>query len=81
MHAEALKECDKLKNAITMTDNEFERFQIISKEEQEKKKKLEQKVSYFHNLKSEVDTLMDKLNTLRKTDGMFLEDFCISKII
>lgn len=70
MHSDALKECDKLKNAITMTDNEFERIQIIAKEEQEKKKKLEQKVSYFNNLKNEVDTLINKLNTLRKTDGM-----------
>ncbi|EDV40819.1 uncharacterized protein Dana_GF23727 [Drosophila ananassae] len=70
MHSDALKECDKLKNAITMTDNEFERIQIIAKEEQEKKKKLEQKVSYFNNLKNEVDTLINKLNTLRKTDAL-----------
>ncbi|XP_017101542.2 structural maintenance of chromosomes protein 5 [Drosophila bipectinata] len=70
LHSQAVKEGDKLKNAMTMADNEFERIQIVIKDEQEKKKKLDQKVSYFNNLRSEVETLMEKLNSLRKTDAL-----------
>ncbi|KAH8259548.1 hypothetical protein KR026_006182 [Drosophila bipectinata] len=70
LHSQAVKEGDKLKNAMTMADNEFERIQIVIKDEQEKKKKLDHKVSYFNNLRSEVETLMEKLNSLRKTDAL-----------
>ncbi|XP_017042443.2 LOW QUALITY PROTEIN: structural maintenance of chromosomes protein 5 [Drosophila ficusphila] len=67
---EAIKESDNIKNAITRTDNEFERLQGLTKEEQEKKRKLDQKLSHFNNLKNEIELLMRRLESLQKSDGL-----------
>jgi len=67
--SEAVRESDSIRNAITKTDNEFERLQAVTKDEQDKKRKLDQKLSHFTNLKSEVETLRRKLEILQKNDG------------
>ncbi|XP_017072488.1 structural maintenance of chromosomes protein 5 [Drosophila eugracilis] len=67
---EAVKESDKIRNAISQTDNEFERLQDVTKDEQEKKRKLDQKITHFNNLKSEVETLRRKLEILQSNDAL-----------
>ncbi|XP_016987937.1 structural maintenance of chromosomes protein 5 [Drosophila rhopaloa] len=69
-YSEAVRESDNIKNAITMTDNEFERLQTVTKEEQDKKRKLDQKLTHFNNLKNEVETLERKLKILQKNDAL-----------
>ncbi|XP_016959600.1 structural maintenance of chromosomes protein 5 [Drosophila biarmipes] len=68
--SEAVRESDHIRNAITKTDNEFERLQAVTKDEQDKKRKLDQKLSHFNNLKSEVETLRRKLESLQKSDAL-----------
>ncbi|XP_017128145.1 structural maintenance of chromosomes protein 5 [Drosophila elegans] len=69
-YTEAVKDSNKIKNAITMTDNEFERLQTVTRDEQDKKRKLDQKLAHFNNLKNEVETLGRKLQILQKDDTL-----------
>lgn len=48
-------------------DSKFERLQTILREEGDKKKKIEQKLTYFNNLEGEVRKLMEKVDTMRKS--------------
>lgn len=48
-------------------DSKFERLQKILREEGDKKKKIEQKLTYFNNLEGEVRKLMEKVDTMRKS--------------
>lgn len=48
-------------------DSKFERLQKILREEGDKKKKIEQKLTYFENLEGEVQKLVEKLNTMKKS--------------
>nr|AAQ22436.1 RE65864p [Drosophila melanogaster] len=68
--SEAVKESDSIKNAITQTDNEFERLQAVAKDEQEKRRKLDQKIAHFNSLKTEIETLQKKLEALRNSDSL-----------
>ncbi|KAI8041284.1 structural maintenance of chromosomes protein 5 [Drosophila gunungcola] len=79
-YTEAVKDSNKIKNAITMTDNEFERLQTVTRDEQDKKRKLDQKLTHFNNLKNEVETLGRKLQILQKDDalGDLKNNFCNS---
>ncbi|KAH8295721.1 hypothetical protein KR018_005816 [Drosophila ironensis] len=68
--SDATKQCDKLRNAITAADNEFERFQGIARERFEKKSKLEHKIKHFNSLQSEIEVLKKKLEELKNTDAL-----------
>ncbi|KAH8286139.1 hypothetical protein KR054_003225 [Drosophila jambulina] len=69
-YSDTMRDSNNIRNAIMTTDNEFARFQAISKDEMEKERKLKQKVSHFANLKSEVETLRRKLISLQETDAL-----------
>ncbi|XP_017034528.2 structural maintenance of chromosomes protein 5 [Drosophila kikkawai] len=66
----AMRESNNIRNAINTTDNEFARFQALARDEQEKEKKLKQKISHFDNLKSEVENLQRKLDSLQTTAAL-----------
>ncbi|XP_039487674.1 structural maintenance of chromosomes protein 5 [Drosophila santomea] len=68
--SEAVRESDSIKNAITKTDNEFERLQTVAKDEQEKRRKLDQKITHFNNLKMEIETLKKKLKALQSNNTL-----------
>ncbi|EDW44387.1 structural maintenance of chromosomes protein 5 [Drosophila sechellia] len=78
--SEAVKESDSIKNAITQTDNEFERLQAVAHDEQEKRRKLDQKIAHFNSLKIEIETLQKKLEALRNSDSLdcLQTNFCNS---
>ncbi|EDV52678.2 structural maintenance of chromosomes protein 5 [Drosophila erecta] len=68
--SEAVRESDSIKNAITKTDNEFERLQTLARDEQEKRRKLDQKITHFNSLKIEVETLRRKLEALQNNNTL-----------
>ncbi|KAH8322040.1 hypothetical protein KR059_000920 [Drosophila kikkawai] len=69
-YSAAMRESNNIRNAINTTDNEFARFQALARDEQEKEKKLKQKISHFDNLKSEVENLQRKLDSLQTTAAL-----------
>ncbi|XP_023031430.1 structural maintenance of chromosomes protein 5 [Drosophila willistoni] len=66
-YKEVVFEQDSMKNKLSTSDREFERLQLILREEGEGKKKIEQKLLHFKNLESEVQGLKRKSNDLEKS--------------
>ncbi|ALC44295.1 Smc5 [Drosophila busckii] len=66
-HAKSVNEKDQLKNNLGRIDSEFERLQIILRDEGDKKKKVEQKLGYYDNIQKDVKKLMEKANNLKNS--------------
>ncbi|KAM8707516.1 hypothetical protein ACLKA7_005060 [Drosophila subpalustris] len=66
-HAKSVCEKDQIRNKLVEVDNEFDRLQIVLREEGEKKRKLEQKLAHYGNLESEVKKLLEKVDTINKS--------------
>ncbi|XP_017860819.1 PREDICTED: uncharacterized protein LOC108612447, partial [Drosophila arizonae] len=66
-HAKAILEKDKIRNTLKDIDNEFDRLQIVLRQEGDEKKKIEQKLSHFSNLADEIKKLQSKVNTINQS--------------
>ncbi|EDW19752.2 uncharacterized protein Dmoj_GI11335 [Drosophila mojavensis] len=66
-HAKAILEKDKIRNTLKDIDNEFDRLQIVLRQEGDEKKKIEQKLSHFSNLTDEIKKLQSKVNTVNQS--------------
>jgi len=60
-------EKDQVRNKLVEVDNEFDRLQVVLREEGEKKRKIEQKLAHYGNLESEVKKLLEKVDTINKS--------------
>ncbi|KAH8396756.1 hypothetical protein KR215_003906, partial [Drosophila sulfurigaster] len=63
----SISERNQLRNKLVEVDNEFERLQATTKEEVEKKRKIDQKLNYFENLENEVKKLNDKILNINRS--------------
>lgn len=66
-HAKCVFEKDQIRNNLVEVDNEFDRLQIVLREEGDKKRKIEQKLGHYKNLESEVQKLLEKIDTINKS--------------
>ncbi|XP_017141834.1 structural maintenance of chromosomes protein 5 [Drosophila miranda] len=68
-YSEVVGQRDRLRNAITLLDAEFERLQANRKEVAEKKQTVEQKLSYINQLKGEIEKLLKRFERLEETSN------------
>ncbi|XP_034659399.1 structural maintenance of chromosomes protein 5 [Drosophila subobscura] len=68
-YTEVVAQRDRLRNAITLLDAEFERLQANRKEMAEKKQTVEQKLSYFNQLEGDIEKLVKRFQRLEEASN------------
>ncbi|XP_041448109.1 structural maintenance of chromosomes protein 5 isoform X2 [Drosophila obscura] len=68
-YSEVVVQRDRLRNAITLLDSDFERLQANRKEIAEKKQTVEHKLSYVNQIKGEIENLLKKFQRLNETSN------------
>ncbi|XP_064544935.1 structural maintenance of chromosomes protein 5 [Drosophila montana] len=66
-HTKSIYEKDQIRNNLREIDNEFDRLQIVLRQEGDTKRKIEQKLAHYSNLEDEVKKLQLKIDTINKS--------------
>ncbi|EDV90246.1 GH23715 [Drosophila grimshawi] len=66
-YSKLIYEKDKIRNNLREIDSEIDRLQIVFREEGEKKRKIEQKLTHYGNLETDVKKLQMKVDNLNKS--------------